>query len=101
MVGPDGWLYFGQGTATNSGVVGPENAKFGWLKRFPEFHDIPGQDITLTGQNFTSNNPLEKGSRSKVVTGAFSPFGTPTRKGQVIKGGVPCSGSGANWRSTA
>jgi glucose/arabinose dehydrogenase len=35
VVGPDGYLYFGVGTATNSGVVGYDNAKFGWLKRHP------------------------------------------------------------------
>lgn len=93
VIGPDGWLYFGQGTATNSGVVGPDNAQFGWLKRNPEFHDIPGQDITLTGENFTSENPLKPESKEKVTTGAYSPFGTPTQKGQVIRGQVPCNGA--------
>src|SRR5690606_27569289 len=38
-VGPDGLLYFGQGTATNSGIVGPDNDDFGWLARYPDFHD--------------------------------------------------------------
>jgi glucose/arabinose dehydrogenase len=33
IVGPDGYVYFGQGTATNSGIVGPDNADFGWLFR--------------------------------------------------------------------
>ena len=33
--GPDGRLYFGQGTATNSGVVGIDNYAFGWLKIAP------------------------------------------------------------------
>jgi len=28
-IGPDGMLYFGQGTAINSAVVGPDNYKFG------------------------------------------------------------------------
>ena len=51
-VGPDGMIYFGQGTATNSGVVGEDNLKFGWLKRFPKFHDTPCQDITLAGVNY-------------------------------------------------
>jgi len=35
VIGPDGWLYFGQGTATNSGIVGEDNARMGWLGRFP------------------------------------------------------------------
>jgi glucose/arabinose dehydrogenase len=91
-IGPDGLLYFTQGTATNSAVVGEDNLKFGWLKRFPKFHDIPCQDITLAGRNFESPDVLG-GSQSKVQTGAFVPFGTATHSGEVIKGEVPCSGS--------
>jgi hypothetical protein len=26
--GPDGWIYFGQGTAMNSGIVGVDNYRF-------------------------------------------------------------------------
>jgi len=47
ILGPDGAIYFGQSTATNSGVVGPDNFQFGWLKRKPDFHDTPCRDITL------------------------------------------------------
>lgn len=93
VIGPDGWLYFSQGTATNSGVVGEDNAKFGWLGRFRDFHDIPGQDITLAGVNYSSANPLTDDPRDEASTGAFLPFGTPSRSGQVIKGQVKCSGS--------
>lgn len=89
----DGFLYFGQGVATNAGVVGPDNAEFGWLKRHPEVHDIPCRDIILSGQNFTSDNPLTAQSGDQASTGAYVPFGTSTQAGQVIKGAVPCSGS--------
>ena len=41
VIGPDGWIYFGQGTATNSGVVGTDSHEFGWLERHPRFHDVP------------------------------------------------------------
>lgn len=92
-VGPDGWIYFSQGTASNSGVVGKDNADFGWLYRRPDFHDIPGQDIVLAGRNFTSPNPLTPRRSDRAVTGAFLPFGTPSQPGQVIPGRVPCSGS--------
>jgi len=51
-IGPDGKLYFGQGTATNSGVVGVDNLKMGWPARFPEVHDIPAKDIRVTDQAF-------------------------------------------------
>lgn len=90
-VGADGRIYFGQGTATNSGVVGEDNAQFGWLKRFPDFHDIACKELTLTGQNFVSSDPL--GSKAKVTTGAYAPFATASRAGQTIAGAVPCSGA--------
>ncbi|NJW54944.1 hypothetical protein, partial [Salinimicrobium oceani] len=81
----DNYIYFGQGTATNSAVVGPDNASFGWLYRKPEFHDIPCKDIVLKGINYTSKNPLTDAPDDKVTTGAYVPFGEATRKGQVIR----------------
>jgi glucose/arabinose dehydrogenase len=95
----DGAIYFGIGTATNSGVVGEDSAKFGWLERHPEFHDIPGQDIVLTGRNFETPDLLAPDGEppqpngGEIATGAFSPFGQPTSKGQVIPGQVPCTGA--------
>jgi glucose/arabinose dehydrogenase len=83
-IGPDGFVYFGQGTATNAGVVGEDNAEFGWLARHPEFHDVPCHDVTLAGENFRA------GGRE---TGAFSAFGTPTARGQHVAGLVPCNGA--------
>ena len=87
-----GWLYFGQGTATNSAVVGEDNARFGWIARHPEFHDVPCRDVTLTGENFKSDD-ITGGGRKDVMTGAYSPFGTPTAAGQVVQGKIPCSGA--------
>jgi glucose/arabinose dehydrogenase len=108
VVGPDHYLYFGQGTATNSGVVGTDNFHQGWLVRHPEFHDIPGQDVVLAGVNYETRNPLHASPPARwfqrvfpslfptgdmAVTGAYSPFGTLTRPGEVIKGQVPCTGA--------
>jgi glucose/arabinose dehydrogenase len=93
--GPDGRLYFGQGTATNSGVVGQDNFYgFPWLALAPTFHDVPGKNVTLTGQNFVTANPLKSPQppNGNATTGAFVPFGNATEEGQVIKGGVKCSG---------
>lgn len=89
-IGPDGAVYFAQGVVTNSAIVGEDNAQFGWLKRFPTFHDIPCEDIRLAGVNYESKNPLGEG---QATTGAYSPFGTPTSPGQVIRGQIPCSGA--------
>ena len=93
VVGPDGAVYFGVGTATNSGVVGPDNAKFGWLKRHPQFHDIPAGDVTLAGENVTTDNVLTPDPNDRAVTGAYSPFGSATGPGQVVKGQLPCNGA--------
>jgi glucose/arabinose dehydrogenase len=97
VMGPDGWIYFGQGSATNSGVVGEDNAKMGWLKRSPELHDVPCRDVTLAGENFTTPE-LREGdvggeapTGGKIRTGAYVPFATETQGGQVIKGRVPCT----------
>lgn len=93
VLGPDGWLYFAIGTATNSGVVGPDNADFGWLQRHPELHDIPCQDVRLTGADFRSHDPLAQAARSMVATGPFLPFGTPASMDQVVPGRLPCNGA--------
>lgn len=89
----DGYIYFGQGTATNAGVVGEDNAAYGWLLRKKNFHDIPCADVILAGQNYTTANPLTDNPDDIATTGAYSPFGTATTPGQVIKGSVPCNGA--------
>lgn len=93
VVGPDGRLYFGQGTKTNSGVVGKDNYKFGWLPKHPAWHDVPCRSTILTGHNFTTQNVLEPGTEETVKTGAFVPYGTTTQAGQVVEGSVPCNGA--------
>ena len=93
VIGADGYVYFGQGTATNSGVVGEDNARLGWLSRHPDFHDIPCRDVTLTGANYRTRDAIHPGSSRFVETGAFQPYGTPARAGQTVAGAVPCSGA--------
>jgi glucose/arabinose dehydrogenase len=92
-IGPDGKLYFGQGTATNSGVVGLDNYFFGWLQMAPQFHDTPCRDLTLTGQNYTTGNPLTADPNDTMTTGAYLPFGMPSTPHQVVRGQVKCSGA--------
>ncbi|MDF2437340.1 MAG: glucose dehydrogenase [Bacteroidota bacterium] len=92
VIGKDGYIYFGQGTATNSAVVGKDNFDFGWLARKKDFHDIPCIDVTLAGENYETENVLSP-DKEKVKTGAYVPYGTATVKGQVIKGSLPCTGA--------
>ncbi len=67
----DGRLYFGQGSATNSGIVGIDNylPDLGWLADAPQVHDIPAKTITLTGNNFTTPNILAPGPKNISSTG--------------------------------
>lgn len=90
VFGPDGKMYFGQGTATNSGVVGDDNR---WVKKYPFFHDYPGASIRLTGQNFSSKNLLSQAGNERLLTGVYSPFGVPTQPGEWTKGLTKASGS--------
>jgi plastocyanin/glucose/arabinose dehydrogenase len=91
-IGKDGKLYWGEGSATNSGVVGEDNESLtGWLKAHPDFHDIPCKDVQLSGQNWTSKDVLGGDPNVTVTTGPFLPFGTAAEPGQVVKGQVPCT----------
>ncbi|GHO70453.1 hypothetical protein KSC_093450 [Ktedonobacter sp. SOSP1-52] len=90
IVGPDGKLYFGMGSATNTGVVGADNFAYEWLPKFPQFHDVPAQAIRLVGHNYEYQNVL--GTITETVhSGAYVPFGAQTRPGQVIAGNTKCT----------
>lgn len=116
-VGPDGKLYFGQGVATNSGVVGLDNAyPFIWLLLWPNVHDVPAKDIKLSRESFLTPQPanvlarqgnlLSLGSNVSyavssifnrnrensllVRTRGFQPFG---EHGRTVKGQVKASGT--------
>jgi glucose/arabinose dehydrogenase len=92
QVGPGGRMYVSVGPAGNAGVVGPSIAP--WVMKSPRLHATPCQDIVLTGRNFQSPNFMTKNDKKDMaLTGAYVPFGTETRPGQVIKGTNKCGGS--------
>lgn len=77
----DGTLWFGVGSATNSGVVAkddPVNQK--WLKLHPDAHDIPCHDVTLTGRTFHD---------AAGTTGAFQALGKSDA--HTIRGAAMCT----------
>jgi glucose/arabinose dehydrogenase len=80
-VSADGRLYFGIGTATNSGVVGLDNWASGWVRRYPKVKDLPWTKLRLRGVRMDSRNPLAGlfGPGEKAVTGAFQPFDTANK----------------------
>lgn len=91
-MGPDGKIYFGQGTATNSGVVGVDNFKMGWLKKHPNFHDVPAKTIRLRDRTFASENPFSEKDR-KARTAAFQPFGQGVPADGAVEGTTKASGT--------
>ncbi len=76
----DGWIYWSQGSTTNSGVVGRDNG--GGANQ----QDIPCQDITLSGNAFDSGGG--------VKTSGYSPFGTTHPAGFVIPAFTSATGKG-------
>jgi glucose/arabinose dehydrogenase len=117
-VGPDGWIYFGQGTTTNSGIVGLDNAiPYLWMTMWPQMHDVPAKDVVLTGHTVLAphvNNVAAKQGQlvsmgpilgqflASVVapshpgsllarTGAFQPFGSSGLR--VVPGQTKASGT--------
>lgn len=89
----DGNIYFGQGTATNSGVVGLDNFLMGWLTLHPHFHDKPARAIRLQGNNFMTLNPLMLTAEKvppMVTTGGYHSFG---KEGETVEGVIKANGT--------
>lgn len=95
LFGPDGLMYFGNGSVSQQGVILPAGFTVD-IAKHPLAHDVPGVDVTLTGNNIWSRDPRLP-YPFLIETGAFKPFGEPAKKGEVIKGNVYCS-SGV-WRA--
>ncbi|MEW5784924.1 MAG: hypothetical protein AB1767_07610 [Bacillota bacterium] len=89
VFGADGALYFGQGSATNAGVVGSDNFVYAWADRYPDFHDRPSRNFTLTGENYESSDLSTVDPADTKTTGAFAPFGQSRDKGETVEGVVP------------
>jgi glucose/arabinose dehydrogenase len=77
VFGPDGLMYFAQGSVSQNGVILP-HAFIVDLARHPRTHDLPGQDVTLTGNNVVTVDPTAE-------------------EGEIVRAELKCS-SGL-WRS--
>ncbi|WP_245266710.1 sorbosone dehydrogenase family protein [Bradyrhizobium sp. WSM1743] len=88
-----GRLFFSQGSATNSSVVGPDNELVsGWLTQFPDFHDFAAQDVVLNGTEFHAPIAVPGLNPENQVTAPFMPFGSgPIAPGTVIPAATPDS----------
>ncbi len=74
VLGPEGKLYFSQGSATNMGVAGLDSYDLGWLKQLPSETDSPGHAIVVSDATFETPDPREPGKQA--LTGVFTPFGS-------------------------
>jgi glucose/arabinose dehydrogenase len=90
-VGRDGKIYFGIGTATNAGVVGPDNFAFGWPLEHPEVCEVPAKDVVLTGEVFETEDPRAPGRTAR--TSAYQPFGRTVPAGTVVPGRIKANGT--------
>ena len=93
IFGPDDKMYFFVSTQTNSGPVGEEMMVILDAYGKQDKHEIPCQDVTLTGKNFPVPNLFTPNPTDEAMTGVYVPFGTTTQFGQVISGAVPCNGA--------
>lgn len=85
-----GRLYFGLGSATNSGVVGVDNWSVGWLKQHAGFHDRPLVDLKIGGYRFDTEDPAAGPlNPDKVNTGPFNPFRRSNQRIEAAEGGKP------------
>ncbi|GAA1365967.1 PQQ-dependent sugar dehydrogenase [Streptomyces beijiangensis] len=89
VFGPDGRLYFSQGAATNTSIIGLDALDIAWLKQIPHPVDIPGHDIELTGVRARTDNPLEAGTTA--TTGPFAQFGRAHPVGTRLAAQLPCT----------
>jgi hypothetical protein len=74
-----GRLYFGVGSATNSGVVGLDDfAIDDWPRNYPAVHDLPWKTVVLVGRRMNSRNPYASplfGVGELSVSAPFQRFG--------------------------
>lgn len=92
-----GTLYFGVGSATNSGVVSandPVDQK--WIKKRPQAHDLPCRDIVLTGRKFTDSDPRTPSDGDEATTGAYQAYGSADA--QRLSGHPLCTGAIYRWK---
>ncbi|WP_437680270.1 hypothetical protein [Sorangium sp. So ce131] len=80
-------MYFGQGSVGLQGVVVPEGFTVD-LAKHPHAHDVPGQDVTLTGDTVWARDPRLP-FPYYAETGPFQPYlarDQAVREGNMVDG---------------
>jgi glucose/arabinose dehydrogenase len=73
-------LFFGVGTATNSGVIGTDN--WSWVRKHPQFSDIAPVYLKLNGFRMDVRNPEASpllGISDRVINCPYQPWGISNR----------------------
>lgn len=90
--GPDGKMYWGQGSMTNMGIVGLDALIMGWLKKLPHSVDIPGCDIELNEVRVETRDPFTVDDPDATIeTGPYTQIGEVLPQGTRIAGQVPAT----------
>jgi glucose/arabinose dehydrogenase len=89
LFGPDGLIYFAQGSIALQGVILPAGFTVD-VVRHPHAFDIPGQDVTLTGNTVWTRDPRLP-YPFLVPSSAYKPFGVKAEKGEKIEGELWCT----------
>jgi glucose/arabinose dehydrogenase len=77
----DGALYFGMGSATNSGVVSSHDpVNLEWIEQRPQTRDLPCADLVLAGEAFEDDNGLTEAAGDRSRTGAYAAYGTAPQR---------------------
>ncbi|NNE77081.1 MAG: hypothetical protein HKN31_08415, partial [Pricia sp.] len=90
----DNKMYFFLSTQGNSGVQEEH-----WVKVIDQFNkpnakEVPGEDITLTGENYwVPTKEIGLVEEDSVLTGVYTKLGDETASGQVIRGQKICNGA--------
>ena len=88
----NGRLYFGVGSATNSGVVGLDNWAVGWVRDHRQFADRPLTDLKIAGYRFNTPDPAAGLlNPEQVNTAPFNPFATSNQRIKAAGDGKPTS----------
>ena len=90
-VGPDGRMYVCVGIGGNSGFM--DQSQIPFIVKAPDGHPTAAKDIVLRGVNIKVPDFRTKELGEFVLTGAFVPFGTEAKPGQVIKGSNKAGGT--------
>lgn len=92
---PQGKMVFFVSTQGNSGVIEEHWMKVINLFNKKKAHEIPGEDVQLTGKNFPVpvEDPKTPAVDDKKMTGVYVPLGTKTDAGYTVKGEKICNGA--------